>query len=144
MSTKKLQVVGMNNNIADFIYPIGSIYMSVNNVDPSVLFGGLWERIKDMFLLAAGDNYIAGSTGGEATHKLTINEIPSHAHNHQDTIAWPLVDDPEREWGVHYYTAANQTHPYTQWINTTYSIGGGASHNNMPPYLAVNMWKRVE
>lgn len=33
------------DNILDMIYPVGSIYLSVNNVDPSTLFGGAWERI---------------------------------------------------------------------------------------------------
>jgi microcystin-dependent protein len=66
--------------IADLIYPIGSIYMSVNNVSPQALFGGSWEQIKDRFLLSSGDTYANGSTGGEATHTLTTNEMPSHTH----------------------------------------------------------------
>lgn len=66
--------------IADLIYPIGSIYMSVNNVSPQALFGGIWEQIKDTFLLSSGDTYTNGSTGGEATHTLTENEMPSHTH----------------------------------------------------------------
>lgn len=74
----------------DLIYPVGSIYMSVNNTNPSTLFGGTWEQLKDKFLLSAGDNYSAGATGGEATHKLTTNEMPSHTHeqyehNHDGT-----------------------------------------------------------
>src|SRR5574344_2262482 len=68
-------------------YPIGSIYISVNNTNPTTYFGGTWEQIKDKFLLCAGDSYTAGSTGGNKTHyhsteshTLTINEIPSHGH----------------------------------------------------------------
>ena len=64
----------------DLIYPVGSIYMSVNNTNPSVLVGGTWEQLKDKFLLASGDTYTAGNTGGEATHTLTTNEMPSHSH----------------------------------------------------------------
>ena len=52
----------------DDIYPVGSIYMSVNNTSPSTLFGGTWEQIKDTFLLSAGNTYTAGNTGGSATH----------------------------------------------------------------------------
>lgn len=52
----------------DTIYPIGSIYMSVNNVSPSTLFGGTWEAIQDRFLLAAGSTYTAGDTGGAVNH----------------------------------------------------------------------------
>lgn len=68
------------NEIANMIYPIGSIYMSVNSTDPSTLFGGTWERLKDRFLLSAGDSYSAGNTGGEANHKLTESELPGHTH----------------------------------------------------------------
>ena len=61
-------------------HPIGSLYWSKYDTDPSELFGGTWEQIKDTFVLAAGDTYEAGTTGGEATHTLTINEMPSHTH----------------------------------------------------------------
>ncbi|MDO5841694.1 MAG: hypothetical protein Q4Q24_00300 [Methanobrevibacter ruminantium] len=62
------------------IYPVGSIYISVNSTSPQTLFGGTWEQIQDRFLLASGSTYSAGAIGGEATHKLTINEMPSHTH----------------------------------------------------------------
>lgn len=64
----------------DDIYPVGSIYMSVNDTDPARLFGGAWERIKERFLLGAGNTHTAGSTGGEFEHKLTLNEMPKHNH----------------------------------------------------------------
>ena len=64
------------------VYPVGSIYKSTNSMSPAELFGGTWERIKDQFLLASGDTYAAGSTGGEATHTLTTNEMPSHSHEY--------------------------------------------------------------
>lgn len=70
-------------------YPIGSIYQSTSSATPGSLFGGTWERIKDVFLLSAGDTYHAGSTGGEATHTLTISEMPAHAHDSRDLgINW--------------------------------------------------------
>lgn len=50
------------------VYPIGSIYMSINNTNPGLVFGGTWERIQDTFLLAAGNTYQNGTTGGEASH----------------------------------------------------------------------------
>ena len=84
-------------------YPVGAIYMSVNNTDPGTLFGGTWTQIQDSFILAAGSTYAGGSTGGSATinlahshtvnshnhslpantgdHTLTVNEMPSHYHN---------------------------------------------------------------
>ena len=75
----------------DLIYPVGSIYMSVNNVSPANLFGGTWERIEGSFLLAATENasstgasQSAGTTGGEASHTLSESEMPSHNHNHSE------------------------------------------------------------
>ena len=50
--------------------------MSLEPTDPATLFGGTWERIQGRFLLAASDEYEAGSSGGEATHKLTVSEMP--------------------------------------------------------------------
>lgn len=67
-------------DIWQVVYPVGAIYMSVNSVSPATLFGGTWSRISDRFLLAAGESYSAGSTGGEATHKLTTAELPAHTH----------------------------------------------------------------
>ena len=67
----------------DNVYPVGSIYMSVNNTNPSTLFGGTWQQIQDRFLLAAGATYAAGATGGEATHTLTTDEMPAHSHFQQ-------------------------------------------------------------
>lgn len=129
--------------VFDLIYPIGSIYISIISTSPEILFGGQWEQIQDVFLLASGAYASLGSIGGNENHILTTNEMPPHTHGLIDSIAWPLVDNPEREWGVHYYTASGQKHPYTQWINTTKSTGEGQPFSIMPPYLSINVWKRV-
>ena len=73
---------GDYGTIFDLIYPVGSIYMSVNSVSPATLFGGTWERIQDRFLLAAGSNYAAGGTGGSADASL-----PAHTHTVSGTAA---------------------------------------------------------
>ena len=123
----------------DLIYPIGAIYLSVSATNPAILFGGKWEQIKDRFLLAAGDIYAIGTTGGEATHKLTIEEMPSHKHQ---------INTNNDDWnnspnGGNYGTTHDGAN---SWYNTnwyTENSGGNAAHNNMPPYLTVYMWKRV-
>lgn len=121
------------SDILKAAYPVGSIYMSVNSTNPGTLFGGTWQRIQDTFLLAAGSTYAAGSTGGEATHTLTIAEMPAHTHglptwaagSGQQSLA---NNNPE---GVNH-----------DWVATD-STGGGQAHNNLPPYLAVYCWKRT-
>ena len=72
-------------DLLNVIYPVGSIYMSTNDVNPQSIFGGSWEQIKDRFLLSAGDSYKVGATGGEATHKLSTAEMPTHNHSYSGT-----------------------------------------------------------
>ena len=118
------------------LYPVGSIYMSVNDTSPASLFGGTWEQLKDRFLLGAGDSYAAGSTGGEATHTLTVNEMPKHAHQ----VAVPYsYDGNMRTWKAEWTDNA----PIPTNGSPTSNTGGDQPHNNMPPYISVYMWKRV-
>ena len=71
LTVKTLNVESISTSaLLNAMYPIGSIYMSVNETDPSTIFGGQWEQVKDKFLLACGDTYQNGTTGGEATHIL--------------------------------------------------------------------------
>ena len=123
----------------DLIYPVGSIYMNVNLVEPSLLFGGTWERLKDTFLLGAGDTYEAGSTGGEAEHTLTTDEMPSHYHG-----LWklPLVDSYGGGATAQGYSLPSLSAKNAQKIISE-NAGGNQPHNNMPPYLTVYMWKRI-
>ena len=116
-------------------YPVGSIYMSVNSTSPATLFGGTWVQLKDTFLLSAGDTYTAGDTGGEATHSLTTDEMPSHNHS---SGLYTVLD----RFGSGARDAAGAYSDYGSAINTGNS-GGGNAHNNMPPYLVVYMWKRT-
>lgn len=62
-------------------HPVGSIEIRVDNVNPSTLYGGTWEKIEGKFLLGSSSSYTLGKSGGSATHTLTINEIPAHTHN---------------------------------------------------------------
>ena len=115
------------------IYPVGSIYISVNNTNPAIIFGGIWEQIKDRFLLSAGNSYTAGSTGGESTNTLDISNMPPRvmARLYLTTSA----------------ASTNNENQGTGWRDvcmddqTDYEYG--KPHNNMPPYLTVYMWKRT-
>ena len=59
----------------DNIYPVGSVYISVNSTNPGSLFGGTWEQINNVFLLAQGSSYAAGSTGGSTTMAHTHSQV---------------------------------------------------------------------
>ena len=116
-------------------YPVGAIYLSVTDTDPATLFGGTWERIGGRFLLGADDTYTAGSTGGEAEHTLTIDEMPKHNHE---------IDNLNASGNATPYMTvqAQDNKGYGGNVQTMYA-GGSQPHNNMPPYLTVFMWKRV-
>lgn len=120
-------------------WPVGSIYMSMNATSPGTLFGGTWERIAYGRMLIGADSasYPAGSTGGEATHVLTVNEIPKHFHE----MDRPPYTIAEWQAGGDVYAQQSST---AKWTTGTSGVtGGGLPHNNMPPYLAVYMWKRT-
>lgn len=116
-------------------YPVGAIYLSVTDVNPASLFGGTWERIGGRFLLGADSTYAAGSTGGEAAHTLTVDEMPRHNHEidniNTSGSATPFMT-----------VQAQDKKGFGGNVQTMYA-GGGKAHNNLPPYLAVYMWKRV-
>ena len=157
--TKILQKL---NTLSDLIYPVGSIYMSVNSTSPATLFGGTWERITGQFLLAATDggnsgaSQAAGNHGGEATHTLVENELPSITGsfdirhwaggtgaigNLAYNVSGKFSAATATNTGSTVAAAGSQTPKSAQRI--TYAFGGGKAHNNMPPYLAVYVWKRT-
>lgn len=127
-SAFSLKIAG--GGLIDSIYPVGSIYMSVNSTNPQTLFGGTWQRIQGRFLFAADSKHAAGSTGGEETHQLTVDEMPSHTH--KQSIG---------------STAMTGNAPLVNGFNSfgedTGAAGGDQPHNNMPPYLSVYIWKRT-
>lgn len=161
---------GSIENLLDRTYPVGSIYMSVNNTEPSTLFGGTWERLEARFLIGAGTlsdtnsngeygslgrgnpTFSGGETGGEYRHQLNATEMPEHNH---DTNDYTLVVNKN---AVHIKTNMGAkpiiNEEYTNIVpniratknedgNRTGLTGGDGKHNNMPPYLAVYMWKRT-
>ena len=133
----------------DIVYPVGAIYMSVSEISPATLFGGTWEQIQNRFLLAAGSSYAAGNTGGEATHTLTANEMPSHTHALRANTSWG-ESETLAPWAQYFGSnilydvgASGGTITSSYYYDVTQHAGGGGSHNNMPPYLVVYMWKRT-
>lgn len=136
------KIAALSNQISDIgsiVYPVGSIYMSVNSTNPRNLFGGTWTQLKDRFLLGAGSTYTNGSTGGEATHTLTKSEMPSHSHGQNVTVSSGGTLTANCDYDTYVTGKARIS---SQSI-TTDETGGGGSHNNMPPYLVVYMWERT-
>lgn len=130
---KSLEING--KTVFDMVYPVGSVYVSVNSTSPATLFGGTWVQIKDKFLLSAGDTYKAGATGGEATHVLTVDEMPRHNHS-IDNLNASGSKTP-------YMTVQAQEKKGYGGNVQTFFTGGGQAHNNMPPYIVVYIWQRT-
>lgn len=142
----------INNMLS--IYPVGSIYISVNDTNPHDLFGGTWKMINGRFLLSSDNSYKVGTTGGEATHTLTVNEMPKHKHPFgmpvQGYNGWPIVTTDSYSVAIDYntnnYHTPNETIHLTDTNLATGGVGNTGNdqpHNNMPPYLVVNMWQRT-
>ena len=123
----------------DKIYPIGSIYISANSTNPHDLFGGTWEQLRDRFLLGCGTKE-NGTIGGEENHTLSVSELPSH--NHGIYSGYGEGSNNTDAYRYQFWASAAQGWHESGQLATSYR-GNGQAHNNMPPYLAVYMWKRI-
>lgn len=160
--TKTSELENDNNFLTSLnFYPVGSIYISANDTNPSNLFGGTWEQIKDRFLLGASEKYTNGSIGGEEEHTLTEKELPAHFHSgiqvnnpkrtnfdyigseRADAGAWNKTTNNNTVGAYQYANYNGFTGPFTADNSKTGSVGSGEAHNNMPPFLAVFIWKRI-
>ena len=149
-------------NVAQSIYPIGSIYMSINDTSPASFIGGTWERITDKFLLGSGSRSIEATGGQESVSytpkgtnagtALTISQMPKHTHPIAVNTSSTVHSFPS--WGL---VATYQSVPSTAFTGSaglSGYAGSGSSHTHtftgtastiatMPPYLVVNIGKRV-
>lgn len=137
-----------NNNFnIDNIYPVGSIYFNITNINPSTYFGGVWEQFaqgKTIIGVDENDSDFNNTlkSGGEKSHTLTTAEMPSHTHN----IWGGYTSTKNGRVGASY--AENGWIPLNG-INKEYNIaaltfnGSSESHNNMPPYITCYIWKRI-
>ncbi len=145
-------ITAINSSIDEYwktIYPVGSIYISTSTTfNPQTAWGGTWlKTAKGRCLIGANDTYPLGSTGGEESHYLTENEMPPHGHSAGKASGFKLANR-----GIA-MSALDQNSEQFLWIDqsshsasgvlSTNSEGGGASHNNMQPYLAVYIWERT-
>ena len=155
-----------NSQIVNLIYPVGSIYMSVNSTNPGTLFGGTWQAFaQGRTLIGNGTSdqtFSAGNTGGESSHKLTVSEMPSHTHGlstcnagtYNDDYTWvkpwanntgggSVATKVVAEVSVSGLSAQRYVKDYGYNGQSMSSEGGSGSHNNLPPYVVVYIWKRT-
>ena len=133
-------------SLLDLTYPVGSIYMSVSNVNPSNLFGGTWVEFASGRTLVGVDTSqtefnTVEKTGGSKTHKLTIDEMPIHTPKWNGYSAGSL------------YTGSGTSVTHALFGNDTWNgskangiqpVGGDQPHNNLQPYITCYIWKRIK
>lgn len=120
-------------------FPIGYIYLSTDSTNPSTYFGGTWQRISNGKVLVGvdeGDTDFSAPnlTGGEKTHTLTVNEMPSH--NHRFKYGYGTGSS-----AANAFSSANKS--TTSDATTIYDNGGGEAHNNLQPYFTCYIWEKV-
>ena len=135
-------------NILLQAYPVGSIYMSVNEVEPSTIFGGTWERLKDRFLLGAGDTYVAESTGGDATHKHNAGSLFAAISARSGDSGFLTQMNVNVGANARNRTFVNSATSYkNEDLESSFGTAVGGStgdSSNLPPYMTVYMWKRTK
>ena len=136
-STAFTSIASIQSTILNAAYPIGSIYISINNTNPSTYFGGTWVawgsgRVPVGVNTSDSNFNTVEKTGGEKTHKLTEAEMPSHSHAAQDLAT--------RDEGASWVGAAGTS---AKANRQTLPTGGDQAHNNLQPYITCYMWKRT-
>ena len=156
-------------DLVDVVYPVGSIYMSVNSTSPATLFGGTWQKIEGRFLLASGttsgenptiDNtYTLGDTDGSKDAVVVKHTHTQNAHTH-DAYYSAFVESSENlgitaKWNITHTTGTsgfvysnlsptlNRSTHTASTTATNQNTGEDGTNKNMPPYLVVNVWKRT-
>lgn len=119
-------------SLLDYIYPVGSIYMSYSHASPATMFGGTWVRIENAFLWGVDSSGTIGLTGGAKEVALSTEQIPAHSHG--SVYSQHAAGTKNAAW----YTTSGTNLAYG-----TVETGGGKAHNNMPPYIQVSIWRRT-
>lgn len=150
-------IIGTDGNVVFYnkqevflaVHPVGSIFLSTDGTEPAELYGGTWEQIKDVFLLGAGDNHPAGSTGGEESVKLTRKNIPIlpiRTGVAAVSTAGSSIHVPQWGW-IYAATQISDSDGYNsytaQWTDVGTEDEDMQNVNNMPPYYSVYIWRRV-
>lgn len=128
-------IIDLNCSLALLAYPVGSYYWSSVSTSPATLFGGTWEQVKDKFILAAGDTYTAGATGGSATHYhvTSVGGTASDAYLYYGDVngATAVVGD---------YSMVSRTSTLSA---TPVGMNNTTNASSMPPYITAYCWHRI-
>ena len=141
-----LHFYSISSNLLEKVYPIGSIYLSVNSTNPGTLFGGTWVAWGAGRVPVGVDPTdrafdTVEKKSGEQVHVLTQSELPSHNHGfggYAHTFC-----GSGGTWGPEFTHTGNASNTNATGIRITLDTGGNAAHNNLQPYITCYMWKRT-
>lgn len=158
-SLENVDMTTLKQVILDSTYPVGSIYLTTDNRNPSETLGGTWEKYAEgKTIIGEGTNTENSETytftidqqqdetdanknpTGEYKHQLSVAEMPSHNHsinNKYSIYYWKGGGGAGTQGSTGWYSGSPST---SIGINNT---GGDASHNNIQPYVTTYMWKRI-
>lgn len=161
---------GINELIGEFfdkIYPVGSVYTSVLNVNPGTMFGGTWVAFASGRSLVGVDPSqtefnVVNKTGGSklvpftpsgtvGNHILTVNELPDHAHWDRSKPKSAIYGSGsessllmEASGSGDYYTSGIRVQSGTLGNGHNHPFVGTQSNINvLSPYVTVYFWRRV-
>lgn len=141
LNSSNIYYEGGGKTLNDIIYPVGAVIIRVDSINPSTWYGGTWELLcpgRTLVCIDTNDGNFntIKKTGGEKTHKLTVNEMPKHSHR----VYGYYNMTPQ---GGNYVAGGVVAHTPQHYGNYPESTGGDAAHNNLQPYMVVYIWVRT-
>lgn len=145
-------ISNLQSQVFDLVYPVGSIYITVSEVSPAVLFGGEWEQLTDRFLVGAGGTWLVEETGGASTHSHTLESgfakfSPNLTAEYSYATRKTGIPTAQAWQDEYRCTKSDEvwskpSNPYN--MTTAIALGGSTDKSsNLPPFIAVYMWKRI-
>lgn len=158
-------IVDIKKKILDLAYPVGTIYISTSNVNPSTFLGGTWTTIQDRFLVGAGNDYSVRQMGGEAEITLERRHLPKFywytesggAHGHQVVCEFGMSAGLNCHPNQQMYMQPANSSAGTRYETSTPVVYGG-DHNHtfymnpnstqtpitkLPPYYGAFIFRRT-
>ena len=143
-----------------WIPPVDAVLEMHSATSPAAIYPDtVWTQLKNCIIIAAGDTFKAGETGGQTQISLTADNLAAHTHSgstsedgaHTHTISgsvqrnWvfgpgPTANRNKRLNVATFSTSSAGAHTHTATIGST---GSGQAFDIMNPYYAVNIWQRV-
>jgi len=151
LEVQNLNISGKSLNFLT-IYPVGSLYFNINNINPESLFGGTWVlwgsgRVPVCVDSSDFDFNTSEKTGGNKSITLTTSQIPAHKHRvraystNQDSGYIPNDND---SWGsITSVGASDRTAPPMRTANAMENTGDNQAHSNLQPFITCYIWKRT-